>query len=73
MGSATIFKVKASAAFGNDAVETSSVVTVQRSSIGDRQPVDMTVLSSSSGTIGYVVNDMGDIYRCGVSEGKTTV
>ncbi|KAI0723995.1 hypothetical protein C8T65DRAFT_628157, partial [Cerioporus squamosus] len=73
MGSATVFRVKASASFRSDAAETVPIMTVQRSSIGDRQPVDMTVISSSSGAIGYIVNDIGDIYRCSVLEGKTTI
>lgn len=72
MGSATLFQVKASSLW-SDRAETTRILTVQRSDLGDRQPVDMTFLSSSNGVDGYIVNDIGDIYRCSIPEGKTTM
>ncbi|RPD66375.1 hypothetical protein L226DRAFT_197300 [Lentinus tigrinus ALCF2SS1-7] len=72
MGSVTLFQLKAST-FRNDTAETIPILTAQRSDLGDRQPADMSFLSSSSGPIGYIVNDIGDIYRSSVLEGKTLI
>ena len=53
-------------------VEAAPFVTAQRSDLGDRRALDISV-SSVEPACGYIVNDVGDIFRCRVSSGDGIV
>ncbi len=70
MGSTTFMEVKP--ARSTHAVELVPLITVQRSDIGDRQAIDMSIYPSNT-AVSYVANDAGDIFRCRASESKTAM
>ncbi|PIL24214.1 hypothetical protein GSI_13967 [Ganoderma sinense ZZ0214-1] len=53
-------------------IELSPLITVQRSDVGDRLAVDMSMYPSHT-AVGYVANEAGDIYRCLASESKAVI
>ena len=70
MGSASFMQVKVARAM--HPVELAPLITVQGSDIGDRQAIDMTIYPANTG-VGYVANDIGDVFRCHASESKTVM
>lgn len=72
MGSTTFLQVKVAVNKSTYAVEPTPFITVQRTDIGDKHAVDIAI-SPTNPSIGYVVNDAGDIFRCSVPEGKRTM
>lgn len=70
MGSATFMQVKV--VRPSNAVELAPLVTVQRSDIGDRQAIDMSIYPSNT-SVGYVANEAGGIFRWRALESKTVM
>ena len=70
MGSVSFMQVKVERT--SHAIELSSLIAVQRSDVGDRLAVDMSIYPSHT-AVGYVANEGGDIYRCLASESKTVM
>ncbi|KAI0780690.1 hypothetical protein BD413DRAFT_702681 [Trametes elegans] len=68
-GSTAILQVNLAVNKTTLAVEPVPLVTVRRSDIGNRHAVDMTI-SSANTSVGFVVNDMGSVYRCSAPEGR---
>lgn len=69
MGSTTFLQVKVAVNKSAYTVEPTPVVTVQRTDIGDRHAADIAI-SPTNPSIGYVVNDTGDVFRCSAPEGR---
>ncbi|KAI9057898.1 hypothetical protein FKP32DRAFT_1597859 [Trametes sanguinea] len=72
MGSTDFLQIKLAVNKTSFAIEPSSFLTVQRADIGDRHAVDIAI-SPANPSIGYVVNDAGQVYRCSVPEGRKTI
>lgn len=70
VGSVSFLQVKNLVSRAADMMEVAPVITIQRSDIGDRHPLDMSI-SPVDATAGFVANEVGDIFRCGISEGQS--
>ncbi|KAI0748606.1 hypothetical protein C8Q80DRAFT_1219698 [Daedaleopsis nitida] len=73
MGLAQIMKVKVTSSRAGHIVETVPFITAQRSDLGDGRAVDMSIPPPESNAIGYIVNERGDLFRCGVRDGDSTM
>lgn len=71
MGSTHFLQVKLAFSRTTYALETSTVISVGRSDIGDRHVVDVAL--SPQDATGYVASETGNIFRCGVAEGRNVM
>ncbi|KAI0807584.1 hypothetical protein C8Q74DRAFT_1313323 [Fomes fomentarius] len=71
MGSTHFLQVKLAFSRTTYALETPAIITVGRSDIGDRHAVDVAL--SPQNATGYVASDTGNIFRCGVAEGRNVI
>lgn len=70
MGLTSFLRVKTATSGASHVVETTPIVEVQRSDVGDKQVIDVAV-SSRPECLGYVANEAGDIFRCRIPEAST--
>ncbi|KAI0672980.1 hypothetical protein C8Q78DRAFT_1022189 [Trametes maxima] len=69
MGSSTFLQLKVAVHKTALSIEPTPLVTVQRSDVEGCHVVDLAI-SPTNTSMGYVVNDVGAIFRCSAPEGK---
>ncbi|OBZ69202.1 Solute carrier family 25 member 47-A [Grifola frondosa] len=72
LGSISLLRVNTSGPQSLSLAETSTLLTIARSDIGDRHAVDM-VLPSFTPTSAFIVNDVGAVYKCNAPIGGKSV
>ena len=72
MGATNFLRIHVVATRTSQSAEVVPILGVQREDVGDRPVVDLSVYPHQN-SMGYVANDVGDVYRCGVPEGRRTM